>query len=154
MANTRLAGRRRPKTTGARAALVMPPGGPWAAGARRLAEAAVVAFAERGYHGVSVRDLTAAVGIQGGSFYSHFGSKEQLLFELLLFAHEAHQAHVRDALLGADPDPAAQLREAIRANVWFQATYPLLTVVANSEFHALTAEHLQRVLDIRHRSGV
>jgi AcrR family transcriptional regulator len=122
--------------------------------ARRLLETSVVAFAERGYHGVSVRDITAAVGIKAGSFYSHFTSKERLLFELMLLGHQTHQAFVRDALLSADPDPAHQLREAIRANVWFQGTYPLLTVVANTELHALSADNRERILNIRHESGV
>lgn len=133
---------------------VLPPNGATRPQARRLLETAVVAFAERGYHGVSVRDITAAVGIKAGSFYSHFPSKEQLLFELMLLGHESHQAYVRDALLSANPDPAHQLREAIRANVFFQGTYPLLTVVANTELHALSGANRARVLNIRHESGV
>ncbi|MBV9664330.1 MAG: TetR family transcriptional regulator [Actinobacteria bacterium] len=131
---------------------VLPEGG--RPGARRLLEAAVVAFAERGYHGVSVRDLTSAVGIQGGSFYAHFATKEQLLAELLILGHEAHHAHVRDAILGAGPSAATQLREAVRANVEFQATWPLLTIVCNTELHALAPENVARVLRLRHDSGV
>jgi AcrR family transcriptional regulator len=119
-----------------------------------LLEAALVAFAERGYHGVSVRDLTSSVGIQAGSFYAHFPSKEALLAALMISGHELHQAHVRDALLGAGPDPADQLRAAIRANVEFQATWPLVTIVCNSELHALNAANAERVLAIRHDSGV
>jgi len=122
--------------------------------ARRLLETAVVAFAERGYHGVSVRDLTGAVGIKPGSFYSHYPSKEALLFELQLLGHRSHHAHVRDAILAAGPDPAGQLREGMRANVWFQATYPLLTIVANSDLHALSPENRSRVMGIRHDFGV
>src|SRR5581483_11444930 len=122
--------------------------------ARRLLETAVVAFAERGYHGVSVRDLTGAVGIKPGSFYSHYPSKEALLFELQLLGHRSHHAHVRDAVLAAGPSPAAQLRDGMRANVWFQATYPLLTIVANSDLHALSPDNRSRVMGIRHDFGV
>jgi AcrR family transcriptional regulator len=117
-------------------------------------EAATVAFAERGYHGVSVRDLTAAVGIQGGSFYAHFPSKEALLAELMLLGHEAHQAHVRDAILGAGADPVDQLRAAVHANVEFQATWPLLTIVCNTELHAVAPATRDRVIGLRHDSGV
>jgi AcrR family transcriptional regulator len=131
---------------------VLPAGG--RPGARRLLEAAVVAFAERGYHGVSVRDLTGAVGIQAGSFYAHFTSKEQLLAELLVLGHTAHQEHVRDAILGAGTVPADQLREGVRANVGFQATWPLLTIVCNTELHALAPENRDRVTALRHDSGV
>jgi AcrR family transcriptional regulator len=123
-------------------------------GARRLLEAAVVAFAERGYHGVSVRDLTATVGIKAASFYAHFPSKEALLAELMIGGHELHQAYVRDAILGSGPEPVDQLRAAMRANVEFQATWPLLTIVANSELHALAPPNAERVLSVRHDSGV
>jgi AcrR family transcriptional regulator len=132
----------------------VPPAGVGRPGARRLLEAAVAAFAERGYHGVSVRDLTGTVGIKAGSFYSHFSSKEQLLAELMVLGHEAHQAQVRDAILGAGADPKAQLREAVRANVSFHATWPLLTIVCNSELHALAPGNRERVVSLRHDAGV
>jgi AcrR family transcriptional regulator len=122
-------------------------------GKRRLLEAAVVAFAERGYHGVSVRDLAGATGVQAASFYAHFGSKEELLYELVHLGHREHHKHVRDAILGAGPEPADQLRAAIRANIWFHATYPLLTISANSELHALNPQHLAVVSALRHDAG-
>jgi AcrR family transcriptional regulator len=132
---------------------VLPPSPDLKPAARRLLEAAVVAFAERGYHGVSIRDLTADLGLTVGSVYSHFASKEALLFELIAFGHEAHQAAVRDAILGAGPEPARQLRDGVYANVAFQATYPMVTVVANNEMHALTPEHQLRIATIRHDSA-
>lgn len=130
------------------------PAGQARPGARRLLEAAVIAFAERGYHGVSVRDLTAAVGIQAGSMYAHFSSKELVLFELMLLGHHAHQDSVRDAILAAGADPADQLRAATRANVAFQASWPLLTIVCNSELHALAPDHRQHVAGLRHEAGI
>src|SRR5438309_8364693 len=122
-------------------------------GARALLEAAVVAFAERGYHGVSVRDITSAVGIKAASFYAHFQSKEALLAELMIEGHLSHQAAVRDAILDAGADPVDQLRAAVRANVEFQATWPLITIVGNSELHALGPVNRERVLSVRHDSG-
>ena len=123
------------------------------AGARRLLEAAVVAFAERGYHGVSIRDLTSAIGIQAGSFYSHFDSKEELLFEIVLLAHERHQAAVREALLATGADPSDQLRGTMRANVSFIGTYPYLSIVGSSELHALSPQHRERILHLRQESA-
>src|SRR4051794_12096601 len=124
-----------------------------APGKRRLLEAAVSAIAERGYHGVSVRDLAAATGVQAASFYAHFGSKEDLLFELCHLGHRAHHDHVRDAILGSGPSPVDQLRAAVRANIWFHATYPLLTISGNSELHALNPEHLATISALRHDAG-
>jgi AcrR family transcriptional regulator len=133
---------------------VLPGVGELAPGKRRLLEAAVVAVAERGYHGVSVRDLASDTGVQAASFYAHFGSKEELLFELTELGHREHHRHVRDAILGAGPDPVEQLRAAIRANVWFHATYPLLAISANSELHALNPEHLAVIAGLRHDAGI
>jgi AcrR family transcriptional regulator len=119
----------------------------------RLMQAAVVAFAERGYHGVSVRDLTGEVGIQASSFYSHFRSKDRLLFEIMALGYREHQAHVRNALLAAGANAHDQLTEAMRANVTFQGTYPLLTIVCNTELHALRDENRDRILGLRHDTG-
>ncbi|MDP9101187.1 MAG: TetR/AcrR family transcriptional regulator [Actinomycetota bacterium] len=133
---------------------VLPPLNGLAPGKLRLLEAAVVAFAERGYHGVSIRDLAGQTGIQAASVYAHFASKEDLLFELVIFGHRAHYNHLRDAILGAGTDPVDQLRAAVRANVWFHATYPLLAISANSELHALNPDHEAEVLRLRRDAGV
>ena len=121
---------------------------------RRLLEAAVVAFAERGYHGVSVRELTSAVGIKAGSFYAHFSSKEQLLAALMSLGHESHLAALRDAILGAGPGATDQLRDAVRANVAFHANWPLLAIVCNSELHAMAPATRDRIVGLRHDAGV
>lgn len=40
-------------------------------------------FASRGYHGTSMRDLAAELGLLGSSLYSHIDSKEALLVEVV-----------------------------------------------------------------------
>lgn len=40
-------------------------------------------FAERGFHGTSLRDIGAAVELRRGSLYSHFSSKDEILKMLL-----------------------------------------------------------------------
>lgn len=116
---------------------------------RRLLEVALVQFAERGYHGVSVRDITRAVGVKPSSLYAHLPSKEHLLAELMRLGHEEHRDQLRSALLAAGSDPEAQLRAVVRAHVSFHATYPLLATVGNSELHALSGDSLLSVLALR-----
>lgn len=41
-------------------------------------------FSERGFDGVSMRDLAAEVGIKAASIYNHFASKEDIFNSLLL----------------------------------------------------------------------
>jgi AcrR family transcriptional regulator len=119
---------------------------------RRLLEEAVLAFAERGYHGVSVRDLATAIGIKGASFYSHFESKEDLLFRIVLQVHDQYAARLRDALLGAGADPESQLRETIRAHVSILGAYPYAAIVASTELHGLAPAHRDRILSMRQES--
>jgi AcrR family transcriptional regulator len=54
-------------------------------------------FAEKGYHGTSMRDLGKELGLLGSSLYSHIDSKENLLVEVVdegarLFLDSAHRA--------------------------------------------------------------
>lgn len=45
---------------------------------RDIIEAALELFAEKGYYGVSLRDIARAVGVQQATIYHHFASKEAL----------------------------------------------------------------------------
>jgi AcrR family transcriptional regulator len=48
-----------------------------------IKENAIILFAEHGYKGTAINDIANAVGIKKGSFYGHYGSKEELFLELL-----------------------------------------------------------------------
>lgn len=56
---------------------------PTSAKGRLLAKAAKL-FKERGYERTTVRDLAAAVGIQSGSIFHHFKSKEEILMAVMV----------------------------------------------------------------------
>jgi AcrR family transcriptional regulator len=60
---------------------------------RRIIEAAVGLFAAKGYLGASMRDIAKAVGIKTASIYSHFESKEALLYAIYA-VYEYHLAEV------------------------------------------------------------
>lgn len=47
----------------------------------KIAESALEQFHQRGLHACSVEDITKAAGVPKGSFYNHFGSKEELAAE-------------------------------------------------------------------------
>ena len=48
-----------------------------------IKENSIILFAEHGYKGTAINDIANAVGIKKGSFYGHYGSKEELFLELL-----------------------------------------------------------------------
>src|SRR5918911_514688 len=72
-------------------------------------------FAEQGYHGTSMEDLAAAMGVQKGSLYAHVRSKADLLNEIARDGAEAFQGAL-DAI--DDRLPAVEkLRLALRAHL-------------------------------------
>lgn len=54
-------------------------------------------FAERGYHGTSMRDLGNELGMLGSSLYSHVSSKEDLLVEVVERGAELFKSVAREA---------------------------------------------------------
>ena len=48
---------------------------------RKILEKAAPLFNKRGFHGCSMQDISAATGLEKGSLYTHFDSKEQLASE-------------------------------------------------------------------------
>jgi AcrR family transcriptional regulator len=119
---------------------------------RRLYEAAISLFGERGYHAVSVRDLAGELGMAPGALYAHVPSKQHLLFELVRLGHEEHRDHLKEALLGAGSDPADQVRALTRAHVALHLRFAPLARVTNRELRALTDEQLAEVVRIRTES--
>ncbi len=106
----------------------------------RILEASLRLFAERGYAGTSIRDIAGAVGIQSATLYGHFPSKEHILAVLAEAGHEAHRRRLADALAGAGTDPTDQLAALVRAHVMAHAELAMLSIVANVELHALSAD--------------
>ena len=65
--------------------------------------AASALYAERGYDGVSMRDVAAAVAIQPASLYHHFKDKDALILAALEHVFAARAAPARDILLENQP---------------------------------------------------
>jgi AcrR family transcriptional regulator len=119
----------------------------------RILEAALQLFAERGFHGSSIRDIGAAVGLRAANLYLYFPSKEHLLAELVRLGHEVHHRYLRRALImGAGSGPVEQVKSVVRAHVRAHAQYPALVSVANHEARALPPELLEPALVFRHDS--
>lgn len=127
------------------------PGGGSGTGARILS-AGLELFAEMGFHATSIRDIAAAAGVQSGSLYSHFASKEAVLAELVFIGHDEHHRLLLSAVLEAGSEPAAQLAAIMRTHVLAHCEFPELGVVSNHEMHNLSPEAAAPALALRHRS--
>ncbi|HEX8025216.1 MAG TPA: TetR family transcriptional regulator, partial [Candidatus Limnocylindrales bacterium] len=116
----------------------------------RLLEAAVGAFAERGFHGTTTRDIAAAAGLSPAALYVHHKSKEELLYLISRSGHDQVLRLVRDAIASSD-DAATALRRVVHDFVVFHAREHISTRVVNYELAALNPEHLAEIRDLRHR---
>jgi AcrR family transcriptional regulator len=87
--------------------------------ARRADEIVDIAsrlFYERGYPSVSTRALAQAAGIQGGSLYHHFASKEEILYRIVQYGSGEFFAGLLPHL-EADGSYAARLERFVRAYI-------------------------------------
>jgi AcrR family transcriptional regulator len=105
-------------------------------------------FAERGYHGTSIGDLAAALGIQKASIYSHIQGKEDLLAEIALAGAEAFHAALDEVPDEAKPDE--RLRLALRAHFGVVARQLDVATVWLQEWRYLTGAPRERFLADRH----
>jgi AcrR family transcriptional regulator len=72
-------------------------------------------FAQRGFKNTTVRDIADAAGIQSGSLYHHFDSKETMVDELLSTFQVALFA-TYDEIVGSDLDAGAKVDAVVRAS--------------------------------------
>jgi AcrR family transcriptional regulator len=105
----------------------------------RLLAAAVDAFAERGFHATTTRDIAARVGLSPAGLYVHFPSKAALLAEVSRIGHEGALALV-GAALEHEPDPVAGLRLAVRDFAAWHAENHRVARVVQYEFSSLPPE--------------
>ena len=49
----------------------------------KIIEKSMELFREKGYHTTKVEEITKALGISKGNFYTYFNSKEEVLYEIL-----------------------------------------------------------------------
>jgi AcrR family transcriptional regulator len=115
----------------------------------RLATEAARMFAQRGYHGTSVGDLAAALGIQKSSLYAHISRKADLLADIALAGAAAFHA----ALDGLPDEAAAgdRLELALRAHLTVVESQLDVATVWLQEWRYLTGEARDVFLGERHR---
>ncbi|MBR7830115.1 TetR family transcriptional regulator [Actinospica sp. MGRD01-02] len=122
------------------------------ASARRLLVAAVDAFAARGYHGTSTRDIADRAGLSPAGVYVHFASKEDLFFRITLLGHERtlHNAVTAVQSVG-EAGPARRLHAVIEAQTTWQARHHTTARVVEYDLPCLSPEHYEQVAAIRRK---
>ena len=106
-------------------------------------------FAERGYHGTSINDLAAALGIQKSSLYAHIDRKADLLAEIALTGAAAFHAALDAVPAGAAAGERLEL--ALRAHLAVVESQLDVATVWLQEWRYLTGEPRDFFLRERHR---
>ncbi|GAB3867555.1 TetR/AcrR family transcriptional regulator [Nocardioides maradonensis] len=115
----------------------------------RLLEAAIEAFAEKGFHGTTTRDIATAAGMSPAALYVHHRSKEELLHQISKEGHEDTLRLIRAAVATTE-DPTEQLRRVIHDFCLHHARDHTGARIVNYELAALSPEHLVEIQGIRH----
>ncbi|MFB8033140.1 TetR/AcrR family transcriptional regulator [Streptomyces sp. NPDC056004] len=128
---------------------------PWAEvtpeAARRLLVAAVDAFAERGYHATTTRDIAGRAGMSPAALYIHYKTKEELLHRISRIGHD-RALFVLEAAADSGGTAAERLAEAVRSFVRWHAERHTTARVVQYELDALGEEHRTEIVELRRRS--
>jgi AcrR family transcriptional regulator len=107
-------------------------------------------FAERGYHGTSMRDLGRELGLLGSSLYAHVESKQDLLVEVVEEGARLFEESAASAL--AEPGPASdRLRALIAGHIDVVLDNPDVVRTFLNEARMLDEDHRSRVIAARDR---
>ncbi|AXK89177.1 TetR family transcriptional regulator [Nocardia farcinica] len=114
----------------------------------RLLEAAVEAFAEKGFNGTTTRDIAGAAGMSPAAVYVHHKSKEELLYLISRAGHDETLELIRKAAASSS-DPATALRTVIYDFAVHHARAHTSARIVNYELNSLSPEHLNEIRAIR-----
>lgn len=105
-------------------------------------------FAERGFHGVGVDEIGAAVGISGPGLYRHFPGKDAMLAELLVGISERLYAGGQtrlDQATESEQGPGDALDALIEGHIDFALDDRALITLHDRELDRLPDEDRKRV---------
>lgn len=107
-------------------------------------------FAERGFEGASIRDISRATGVSLSGLYYYFESKQKLLyliqntaFSFILTRLQARLDHVHE--------PEARLRVLVQNHIEYFLSHPNEMKVLSHEEEALDAPYNDEVASIKRR---
>src|ERR1700722_16723269 len=114
------------------------------AGPRRILLAAATAFAERGFHATTTRDIAAQAGLSSAALYFYFRSKEEVLYQIATSALDL-TIEVAATEAKGPGSPAERLTKLVRVlTIWHTYNSQVAHVVLY-QTGALSPAHLAEV---------
>ena len=105
-------------------------------------------FAERGYHGTSMRDLGRELGLLGSSLYAHVESKQDLLVEVVEEGARLFEDSARTAML-EEGSASERLRALVAGHVDVVLDHLDIARTFLNEARALDVTRRARVIEAR-----
>ncbi|MBJ6631636.1 TetR/AcrR family transcriptional regulator [Streptomyces coelicolor] len=116
--------------------------------ARRLLLAAVEAFAERGYHATTTRDIAGRAGMSPAALYIHYKTKEELLHRISRIGHEKALDILRTASRG-EGTATERLADAVSSFVRWHARGRTTARVVQYELDSLGPDARAEIVGLR-----
>jgi AcrR family transcriptional regulator len=124
---------------------VIPRGG----GRDAITGAAREIFAERGYHGASIRDIAKRAGLSLSAMYYWHPSKQHLLAALIEESTYDYFHRCDEALREVGDDPADRLRALVRATVEYRVQRRIESNIGAQEWRNLEPDNRERLAGLR-----
>ncbi|MDH3454742.1 MAG: TetR/AcrR family transcriptional regulator [Desulfuromonadales bacterium] len=102
-------------------------------------------FREKGYIASNLRELAKRAGIQGGSIYHHFGSKQEILFQLMDNTMTDMVTSLSSELAGTD-DLEEKLRRLLRFHIGYTICGPDETYITDDELRNLNEDNYLQII--------
>jgi AcrR family transcriptional regulator len=119
------------------------------AGRDAITGAAREIFAERGYHGTSIRDIARHAGLSLSALYYWHPSKQHLLAALIEESTHDYFQRCDRALRDTGGDPAERLRALVRATVEYRVRRRVESNIATLEWRNLEPDNRARLEGLR-----
>ena len=122
---------------------------PRGGGRDAITAAARESFAERGYHGTSIRDIARRAGLSLSALYYWHPSKQHLLAALVEEITHDYFRRCDLALRETGDDPADRLCALVRVTVEYRVSRRVESNIANLEWRNLEPENRERLAGLR-----
>jgi AcrR family transcriptional regulator len=106
-------------------------------GLPRVLEAALDAFAEKGYHGTTTRELAVRSGLSVPGIYHHYPSKQDILFDLMMVIIDELIERSETAVASAGTEPRGRFDALVESLLRFHMYRQRGAIVSTSELRSL-----------------
>lgn len=115
---------------------------------RSVALAALVSFSEIGFHATTTRHITKRASVSAGSLYTHFQSKEDILYFWMREGHRSARDAVRQAVKRTE-DLEERIAAIVRDLTLWHIRFRTVSQVNTTQVRALSKEHYAEIRKYR-----